>query len=424
MTLSRASALAAPDSSSPGPGGEPGIVLYDLVLTGGEVLDPGHSLSGRLDVAIRDGKIAAVAASLPPHRAHRTIDVAGRLVCPGFIDFHAHVFAEYGLPADEVGVGSGVTTLVDQGSSGIFTFPRLQAEVVARARTDVRAFLLVNQDRPRCAEKTSEVREPSLLDAGPLVELARQAPATIRGFKVHAESGTLSRWGMRAVALAREAGDAAGLPLYIHTGELFPVTEERRPHPSTVARDVLSYTRAGDVLGHCYSPQPDGLMGARASLSPWLLEALASGVLLEVGHGRNFSFAVAEAMMREGVVAHIISSDVNTGALQPNGGPLLYNLFDTLSKMVALGVPLSTAIAAVTINPARVLRAQHEIGDLSPGSRADITVLNSIGGQFVFHDSLGQSRSSSLRLAPHLVIRAGCPLPHGEWQAVARHDAR
>ncbi|MBH8556317.1 amidohydrolase/deacetylase family metallohydrolase [Nostocaceae cyanobacterium CENA357] len=388
------------------------ITLDDLVLKDGWVIDPSQSLNGRFDVAVRDGRIVAVAQQLPPYKAKQTFAANDYLICPGLIDLHVHVYewvTNFGIPADDVGINAGVTTVVDQGSSSPFTFSGFKSKVVEKAQTDVRCFLLINHAATQTIGNIeSGLEDPQKVDIKPLIQLAKDNPQIIRGFKVHADSGSISRWGMGVLKLAREVGDRTNLPLYVHTGELFPVVEAKRPNPETVVENALSYMKPGDILGHCYSCQPDGLMGTRTQVPAWLIAAIDKGILLDLGHGLKFSFDIARRMMAQGVFPHTISSDAhgNFKSLHDDS-TLTYSLCGGISKLMALGLDLVDAIATVTINPARVLQAEAEIGTLKVGSLADITVLDLVQGDCVFCDSLGKQLIAKEKLVPVWVVRSG-----------------
>ncbi|MDJ0735726.1 MAG: amidohydrolase/deacetylase family metallohydrolase [Nostocaceae cyanobacterium] len=385
---------------------------YDLVIKDGWVIDPSQSLNRPLDIAIREGKIAAIGDKLPLYEAKQTISAANYLVCPGFIDLHTHVYEWVtisGLNADDVGINSGVTTVVDQGSSGRFTFPGFKSDIVDIAKTDVRSFLLLNEGANGPLDITgSGFENPEKVDIEALVELAAQHPQTLRGFKVFADSGSISRWDMGVMELARKVSNRTGLPLYVHTGELFPVVEVNRPQPQTLVETVVSYMKAGDTVGHCYSCQSDGVMGSRTQVPQWLRAAIERGILLDLGHGLKFSFDIAQRMIEQGVLPHTISSDVHGNfVVVHDDSHLGYSLCGAISKLMALGLDLTTAIASVTINPARVLKAEAEIGTLKIGSRADITIVELVEGDWLFSDSLGQKVIAKQRLVPVWVVRSG-----------------
>ncbi|MBH8560660.1 amidohydrolase family protein [Nostoc sp. CENA67] len=388
------------------------VKLYDLVLKDGWVVDPSQSINGRFDVAVNNGKIVTIAQHLSGYKAKHTISAEGYVICPGFIDLHTHVYewvTTFGLSADDVGINAGVTTVVDQGSSSQFTFAGFKSGVVKKAKTDVRCFLLVNHAADQTIGNTvSGLENPQKVDIHPLIHLAEENPEIVRGFKVHAESGSISRWSMGVLELARQLGDRTHLPLYVHTGELFPVVEAHRPSPDKVVEDVLSYMKAGDLLGHCYSCQPDGVMGTRTTVPEWLFTAIERGILLDLGHGLKFSFDIAWRMMQQKVRPHTISSDVHGDFKSVhNDTNLNYSLCGAVSKLMALGLDLVEAIATVTINPARVLKAEAEIGTLQVGSVADITILKLVEGDWLFFDSLGQQLLAKQKLVPVLVVRSG-----------------
>jgi dihydroorotase len=252
------------------------------------------------------------------------------------------------------------------------------------------------------------LHSPEMVDLEALQTLAQEHPNIVRGFKVHGESGGLSRWGTQVLELARQAGDATGLPLYVHTGELFVVVEENRPDPDMVIDYVLPHLRPGDLLAHCYSCRPDGLMGDRESPSKALVQAIQDGVRLDLGHGINFSFAIARRMIDHGLWPYTVSSDVHGDFATPhNDATLDYSLCGALSKIVALGLSLADAIATVTCNPAKVLQAEAQLGTLKPGTIADITVLSWQDTPQTYYDALGETVTIPNQLIPTWVVKSG-----------------
>jgi dihydroorotase len=391
---------------------------YDLVLANGHVVDAALGLDGRAAVAIRDGRIAAVAPRLPPHTARSTVDVAGGVVCAGLIDLHAHVYewvTNFGLNADDAGIDSGVTTLVDAGSAGAWTFGGFKAYVIDRMRTDVRSFVSINVAGALKGGMRGDVlHNPGMVDVADLVAVARAHPHDVRGIKCHGESGALSHWGTDVLRRAVEAGNSAGLPLYCHTGELFPVREANRPAADQVLEQVVPVLRPGDVLAHVYSALPDGIMGTGDAVPAIVLHALERGLHFDIGYGINFSYAIARTMMAAGVLPHTISSDVHGDfASFHDLGRLDYSLAGAMTRMLALGMPLADVIRRTTLHPAQVLRAEREIGTLEPHTRADITVLDRLDGAWTLKDGVGETLAARERLMPRLVVRAGVAhVPH------------
>ncbi|MDH3581805.1 MAG: amidohydrolase/deacetylase family metallohydrolase [Hyphomicrobiales bacterium] len=385
---------------------------FDLVIKGGRVIDAAQGIDGIMDVGVSAGKIAAVAEQLPEDKADQVVDAHRHIVSPGLIDLHVHVYewlTNFGLPPDDAGLHSGATTVVDQGSCGAWTFEGFRAYVAEPSITDIRCFLSINvAGAMRGGLNGPELHSPEMVDVDALVATARKNPAIVRGIKCHGESGAISRWGIEVLKRAREAADRSGLPLYVHTGELFPVDEANRPTPNTVLGQVLKLLRPGDIVAHCYSNKPDGVMGLRERVPKELHDAVDRGILLDLGHGVNFSLDIARRMMGEGIYPFTISSDVHGDFDSMHNDTLLdYSLCGALSKLVALGMELEAALAAVTVNPARILGCEDEIGSLCAGSSADLTVLGEIKGDWRFSDAADQQLSADMRYVPTGVIRAG-----------------
>ncbi len=392
---------------------------YDLVVTGGRVIDPESGLDGRAQVAVKDGRIAAVAPDLAPFDAARTIDAAGQIVCPGLIDFHVHVYewvTNFGLPADEAGVHAGATTIVDQGSAGAWTIGGFKAHIADRAETDVRCFVSANlAGALKGGMEGTVLNNPGITRIEAIEQAARDYPDLVKGIKSHGESGGFSQWGTEVLEMAVEAGERTGLPLYVHTGELFPVFEDTRPEPASVLQRVVPLLRAGDTLAHVYSTMPDGIMGNSADVPAIVFEACERGIHFDIGYGVNFSYTIARKMMDAGVLPNTITSDVHSDFnAYHDDSTLDYSLCGAMTRLWALGMALNDVIRRTTLNPATILREEHEIGTLSVGSRADITVLDRAAGAWPMTDSTGEVLTVEERLVPALVIREGSEIVPGK----------
>ncbi len=402
---------------------------YDLVITGGRVIDPASNLDGRAQVAVTDGRIAAVAPELAPFDSARTIDAAGQIVCPGLIDFHVHVYewvTNFGLPPDAAGVHAGATTIVDQGSAGAWTVGGFKAHIADRAETDVRCFVSANlAGALKGGMEGTVLTNPGITRIDAIEQAARDYPGLIKGIKSHGESGGFSQWGTEVLEMAVEAGRRTGLPLYVHTGELFPVFEDTRPEPDSVLRRVVPLLRAGDTLAHVYSTMPDGIMGASADVPAIVFEALERGIHFDIGYGVNFSYAIARKMMEAGVLPNTIASDVHSDFnAYHDDSTLDYSLCGAMTRLWALGMALHDVIRRTTLNPAKILGEEHEIGTLSVGSRADITVLDRVAGAWPMTDSTGEVLTVEERLVPALVIREGNEIEPGRQLLRDVCDAR
>jgi dihydroorotase len=390
---------------------DPATSTADLLLVGGRVIDPANDQDGIADVAIRNGRIVAVGAAAQGLVAKRQVDVRGTIVTPGFIDMHVHVYewvTNFGVPADAAGIHSGATTIVDQGSSGAWTFGGFKAFIAGPACTDVRAFVSINvAGALQGGMEGTTLHNPGMVQLDGLVRIAAEHPYIVRGIKCHWESGGLSHWGPAVLKMATEAGRAANLPLYVHTGELFPVDEANRPTASAVMGQVVEYLRPGDTLAHIYSRMPDGIMSIGEEVPGWLFEAKAAGVLFDLGHGVNLSFKIARKMMERGVFPDTIGSDVHGDFNAYHDFSILdYSLVGGMNKLLGLGMSLTDAVRAATATPAKVL-ADPSIGHLGPGARANVTVLRAVEGEWTFFDSIRERLTVGERLLPDLVVMDG-----------------
>src|SRR5436189_76919 len=198
---------------------------FDQLLRGGRVICPASGIDGIRDVAIRNGKIAAVQSDILPTSAREVIDVTGKLVLPGLIDTHAHVYqyvtGRFGMNADMVGVQSGVTTLVDQGGPSCMTLPGFRHFVAEPAKSRVYAFLSAYLVGGLEGHYYPQLYSPEGVDIDATVKAATANLDIVRGIKAHAEIGGFARWGIRVIEMAAEIGRRADLPVYVHFGQLW-----------------------------------------------------------------------------------------------------------------------------------------------------------------------------------------------------------
>ena len=388
---------------------------YDLLLKGGRVIDPAQGLDARRDVGIAGGRIAAVSENLPAAEAARTVDVSGAIVTPGLIDLHVHCYrhmTDFGLPPDDTGVNAGATTVVDQGSAGAWTFDGFKAYAIDPSVTEVFSFLSINLSGTlRGCRGGPVIQCPDFIDLDVSRKFVEKFPREIRGIKAHSDSASWSLWGSVMLRRARQLADEVKLPMYIHTGELWKTDERHRPEPRSVMEETLFFARPGDLLAHAYSAKDDGVLGKGSKPSPHLVEAVKAGVHLDIGHGVNFCFDTARRMMDAGLLPYTVSTDVHGDFYtHDNDTTVDYSLVGTMSKLLALGLDLPFLVQATTLNPARILRLEEEIGTLRPGTRADVSVLDLREEDWVFRDCDKAALHATRRLVPRLVVRAGTPL--------------
>lgn len=371
---------------------------YDLILKGGRVLDPSQNIDMVADVAFVAGKVAAICPDLvSPSGEVR--DVAGKIVSPGFIDLHTHVYwggTSLGVDADQLARRSGVTTFVDAGSAGPGNYKGFLKHVIEPSKTRILAYLHVSFagifafSRRIMVGESGDMRLISPLDA---VEVARSNRDTIVGIKVRVGRFAGGDSGTAPLDIALQVAEEAGLPLMAHIDEPPPSYEE-----------VLARLRPGDVLTHCFRPFPNSPVAAGGLPRPTVFAARERGVLFDIGHGMgSFSFEVARAMLAAGFAPDTISSDVHDLNL---GGPV-FDQATTLSKFLALGMPLPAIVRATTDAPAAAIR-RSDLGTLRLGAVADATIFSIAQGGHALTDSTGEVVVSDKRIKIDAIVRGGC----------------
>ena len=371
--------------------------VFDLLLTGGTVLNPATGLRQELDVGVAGDRIAAVQSNLPSHNAKRVLDVRGCYVTPGLIDFHIHGYwgvNPYGFNADPICIASGVTTAVDAGSSGPVNFPGFKALVSERSRTRMLAFVCVAQHG--VLTDPGELRDLRFADPEGAARSVKESPDVGVGIKVRLHKNGVSDNGREALRLAIQAGEASRSPVMVHVGSTGVSMEE-----------IVDTLRAGDIVTHCYTPQQPSILDKSGKLLNAVRKARERGVIFDVGHASgHFDFNLVRRAMGDGLLPDIISSDLHGRMKQPGVG-IVGDLPTTLTKFLALGLSLDQIIAACTINPARVIGWQDRIASLEVGREADIAVLEVVNESRKLHDSVGGEMTVERRIAARWTIRRG-----------------
>ena len=373
-------------------------MLYDLLLKGGTLVDPAQKLHVVQDVAFADGKVAAVGADLFADQAHQTLDVAGYVVAPGLIDLHVHVYwgvSHFGVEPDPTCIARGVTTVVDAGSAGADTFPGFRKFIIDVSDTRILAQLNISS-QGMLTQEIGEFEIPEYADVNKACRMIEQHRDLILGVKVRLTRNSIvsERSGMLPLHRAREAADAAGLPIMVHPQDAWCDSLD----------DVLAVMKQGDILTHCFHGMKCGVLDEAGQVRPAVHEAVERGVLFDVGHGAgSFSWKVAETALSAGLAPHTISSDLHVYNLH---GPV-YDLVNVASKFLHLGMDLDDALAKVTAVPAQVIGMPDEIGTLAVGAWGDAVVLDVRQGQFQLADSGGEIRTGDQRLEPLIVVKGG-----------------
>jgi len=374
---------------------------YDLLIKGGRVIDPSQGLSSVRDVGITDNRIAHIAADITPMSARDVLDARGKIVTPGLVDIHVHVYhgvAIVGIEADVNGIARGVTTVVDAGSAGATTFPGFRRYVIERSVTRVFALLNISTIGLVAGNELSDLAN---VDSRAAVRVIEENRDVILGIKVRMTPGTAKNQDLEALRRARDAADMAGVPLMVHIGG------SSRP-----LEDVFALLRKGDVVTHVLRGD-GGILDMAGRVLPAALEASQRGVFMDIGHGSgNFLFDTAERALSQGWMPDTISSDLHSRSVN---GPV-FDLTTTLSKFLLLGMTLEQVIRRATTNPAKVFRFRPAVGSLQEGSEADVAVLSLTEGNFEFTDSGGHKRTGRQKLEPVTTIKAGRIYTSTRWR--------
>ncbi len=376
--------------------------MYDLLIKGGRIIDPAQNVDDRLDIAISGGKIATIAKDIPPQESQRIIDVTDKIVTPGLIDLHCHVYAgilSNGVEPDTAGVKQGVTTVVDGGSAGQAIFGGFPKYIIPSSRTTVFCFLHLGSHG---LSVMPELRDWGEIDLGATEATIEANQPLIKGIKLRLIGNMVASTGAEVVKIAKRIAKKFGLPIMIHIGDY-----EKRVSP-TLTQEILPLMESGDILSHVFTAKYGSVIYPDGTLIPGLREAMKRGVVLDVAHGRfNFSFDIARKGMAQGILPTTLSTDVTAFSLD---GPV-YSLTVTMSKFTALGLDLKQVVEMTTINPARALGIEDEKGSLKPGMDADVSILELLPGNWRLEDCEQQTLKATKLIAPSMAIKSGQPVP-------------
>src|SRR6266487_930936 len=370
---------------------------YDLLLKGGHVIDARNRISAVRDVAIANGKVAAVAANIDPVEAFKVVDASGYYVTPGLVDIHVHVFAGTGergsyagdnsLYPDGYTLRAGVTTIADAGSSGWRSFEDFKQRIIDRSRTRVLALLNIVGNGMRGDKFEQNLAD---MESKPTADMALRYKGVIVGVKTAHYAGP--EW--TPVERAVEAGTQANVPVMVDFG----ANRQERPMAELVTKKL----RPGDIYTHAFSGLRNEL-DESGRVNPGMWEGRKRGVIFDVGHGGgSFAWRIAVPAMKEGFRPDSISTDLHIGSM--NSG--MKDMLNVMDKFLAMGISLDDVVRWSTWNPAREIK-HEELGHLSAGAPADIAVLRVETGSFGLVDMYGARMRGTQKLTCELTLRDG-----------------
>jgi dihydroorotase len=380
---------------------------FDLLIKGGEVLDPSQNLRGRRDIGIRWGVIEAVEPDIPADRALRVLSVGGKLVTPGLVDLHSHVYpygSAMGIPADELLTFQGTTTMVSAGDAGANNFAAFRRYVVGQTRTRLYAFVhIANMGLTPFPVAELYNIDYAVVDA--CAKTVAENSDIALGVKVRMSENVIAKNGAeplrRSIEAAAKAGGGARVMCHIGGVET----------PKLMS-DILDMLRPGDILTHAYSGLPNNA-GAFTNivqdgrLLPAASAAKQRGVVFDVAHGGgSFDYTVAEAAIQAGATPDTISSDIHVVSGNTAGMPYLTWV---MSKFLNMGFTLEQVVAMATINPARIINRIPKLGTLQVGAPGDVSVMDLVEGPVEFVDTRDNKRQGKVQLRPANVVLAGVP---------------
>lgn len=377
--------------------------MYNLIVKDGLLVDPAQGIHEKMDVAISNGKVAAVEKRIISSQAEKVVDASDMIVTPGLVDIHTHCaynIANLAIDPESSCLGRGSTTVLDVGTLGELLFTAFRRYVIESSKTRIYALLnieslgMIELEREQeWVELTMDINERlagMFININNTTEMIEENEDVILGVK-------WAHRGLKALQLARDVADKAECLLMA----------ENHYQPET-----LNYMKRGDVITHLfhanehsYKMRPhDGLLDEDKNVQSEFFKAIKRGVILDVGHGGgSFSWDVAEEAFKQGIRPHTISTDLHIGNVE---GPV-YDMPTTMSKFLLLGMSLDEVVKASTATPAKVIGKEDKIGTLNPGACADLTLLKLEEGRFRLKDTLEEERLARQRLLPVKVIRGG-----------------
>lgn len=368
--------------------------MFDLIISNGHLMDPRCNLDKQADIGIKGRHIADI-GNLADKECLQSIDADGCMVVPGFIDFHAHAaygISDFSMPADLVQIPSGVTSMVDAGSTGVTDFEAFYHRNIITSIMTVKSFLHVASEGQRTHLKY-ENPDPARYDREKIKMLCETYKDNIIGLKLRQSRDIVGELGLKPLKGALLLGEEVGLRLSVHATD----------SPGDI-RDTLSLLRPGDIFCHMYHQKGQTILDEKGNVLPEAWEARERGVLFELGHGAfNFSGKIAKAAIEQGFLPDIISSDLSllSAFKEPT-----YSFSYILSELLNLGIGLKDIITRCTDIPGRLMGMEQE-GFLMAGGIADIAVFKIIDKEIHYIDRYHNQYEGNRLIKPQLTVKEG-----------------
>ncbi|MBM3926614.1 MAG: amidohydrolase family protein [SAR202 cluster bacterium] len=384
--------------------------MYDLLIKNGTVIDPSQNLHKKLDLAVSDGVIAATAPSIPKAQAAQVIDASGKIVAPGLIDLHVHIYhpGRNRNHPDIAGVRSGVVTMVDAGGPGSANFKDFCEFVLPQAETKTYSFLSIFRDRSnRVPPKEEE------MDIEGTVKIAQENPWLVKGIKVIVAPRTVQALGLKHVVASKKAAREAGIKLMMHVGDIGP--RNQTPTPPEIVAEALDMLDPGDMVTHIFTPLTGAALDRYGHVLPQLLDAQERGVFVDTAFGDfNFGWLRADTVLAQGVRPDTIATDIEIHAGDGMRRLSDRGLLEYASYFFSLGFSIDDIIRMTTAAPARYLGIEDRAGSLAQGRPADVSIIDSVEGRWLMKDAAGSQRIGDKALVPVVTVRSGKVIKPGE----------
>jgi len=401
----------------------------DLLIRKARICDPVLGIDERGDIAVSDGKIAAV-GSLDRMRARKIVAADGATILPGLIDFHCHVFehvtGDFGINADLVGVRSGVTAVVDQGGPSAITITAFRKFIAEAARTRTYCFVSTYLAGGMLGHKYVELYGPWGVDAKAIVTAARENADLIKGIKAHAEPGGYSRWKLEPLRLAIAAARELKLPVYVHLGTLWSEAKGTAVTAEEVLRELEPLLAPGDILAHPFTRFPSGVITAAGKVHPIIRDLFDRGIRFDVGRGSHISFNTARRVLDSGIMPFTVGADLHGYNIRGCGKSWYkdivipdhdeedeftfvspYSLQHAMTEMLALGVSFGEVVKMASANCAAALKIEDEFGSIAVGRPANLSIVEVVSGRWTLKDSTGVTLEADRLVQPRMAIRDG-----------------